>query len=100
MWDLIDAYLPFEERMPEYARKGWVACTKCGHLPRLWLFNNGKSAACQCFQRYGNHVRSESILSKVNRGAPLDDEYCDELRDNWNHWVKTEEILELEEGMW
>ena len=100
-WDLIDAYRPIEEVLPKGARYGWLECTGCNEKPRLWVFDNGRYASCKCFKKYGRHVCSESCLSTLKRGASLvEDHYCGELRNNWNHWVVTGEIIELETGRW
>jgi hypothetical protein len=86
----------------------WLECPNCGLKPLVWEFNNGRSTACGCGENEYRHfsIWSESIMSfiKRNGGSAL---YfnSDDLRNNWNHWVKTGEELEpreelLKEGKW
>lgn len=86
----------------------WNNCVNCGLKPLTWTFNNGASTACGCGENEYNHfsIYTESIMSHVtrNNGSALDYD-SDKLRKNWNHWVKTGEILEernqlLKDGKW
>lgn len=91
-YDLIDSYV-----FPEDVDK-WLECPVCNSKPKVWKFDNGRSASCKCHNSTYDHfaIYAESIKSCiVNDGggvsfANYDD---DALRDNWNHWVKTGEIL-------
>lgn len=70
----------------------WLPCKDCGLIPLVWEFNNGRSTACGCGENeYRHHsVNAESIMSYVkrNNGSALGF-ISDELRMNWNQWVKT-----------
>ena len=86
----------------------WLPCPKCDLIPLTWEFNNGSSTACGCGDNTYNHfsIYAESIMSYIerNNGSVLHYKH-NGLRDNWNHWVKTGEILydnnvEKELGKW
>ena len=70
----------------------WLPCNGCGLIPLVWEFNNGRSTACGCGENeYRHHsIHAESIMSfvKRNNGSALGF-ISDELRMNWNQWVKT-----------
>jgi hypothetical protein len=72
----------------------WMNCKDCGLIPLVWEFNNGRSTGCGCGENeYRHHsIHAESIMSWVKRhnGSALGYN-SDELRTNWNHWVKTGE---------
>lgn len=75
----------------------WLPCPKCNLVPLVWEFNNGSSTACGCGKSAYDHfsIFTESIMSFVSRnnGSALGYE-SNKLKENWNHWVKTGEILE------
>ena len=84
----IDAY--------EVPKGRWQDCPSCGLQPKVWVFNNGNSTACGCGTDQYNHfsIHSESILSVLKRCEGNTLEYnSDGLRNNWNHWCKTGNIL-------
>jgi len=70
----------------------WLPCKNCGLIPLVWEFNNGRSTGCGCGENEYNHhsIHAESIMSYVKRndGSALGYN-SDELRMNWNQWVKT-----------
>ncbi len=74
----------------------WLNCKDCGLIPLVWEFNNGRSTGCGCGENeYRHHsIQAESIMSWVTRhnGSALNYN-SDELRTNWNHWVKTGEDI-------
>jgi hypothetical protein len=70
----------------------WLPCKDCGLIPLVWEFNNGRSTACGCGENEYNHhsIHAESIMSFVTRNNGSAMGYnSDELRMNWNQWVKT-----------
>lgn len=70
----------------------WMPCPNCGLIPIIWEYNNGKSTACGCGKDEYNHcsIHSESIMSYVSRNNGSAMGYdSNELRFNWNQWVKT-----------
>lgn len=76
----------------------WLECPNCKLKPLVWEFNNGRSTACGCGENEYRHpsIHAESIMSVIMRSPTKKSalEYnVNELRDNWNHWVKTGEIL-------
>lgn len=86
----IDAYKSVDN--PEE----WDNCPHCGLIPKVWIFDNGRSTACGCGETKYNHfsIHAESIMSFVKRtGGSLADYDGDELRKNWNHWCRTGEVL-------
>lgn len=76
----------------------WEICPNCNLLPKIWIFDNGRSTACGCGESNYRHfsIHAESIASSMKHsynGQSLADYNCDELRNNWNHWCKTGKIL-------
>lgn len=84
--------------------KEWYACPNCGLKPLVWISNNGRKTACGCGNNIYDHfsIEAESIMSIANRNNGNIVHYdINELRDNWNHWVKTGEYLfNKENGRW
>ena len=80
----------------------WIECPNCGLKPLTWEFNNGSSTACGCGENEYRHfsIHTESIMSYVTRhnGSALNYK-SNGLRDNWNHWCKTGEVLESHEEL-
>lgn len=72
----------------------WLDCPTCKLKPLIWRFDNGDSTACGCGNSDYDHrsVHAESIMSYVkrNNGSALGYGH-DDLRINWNHWVRTGE---------
>lgn len=100
----IDSY-----KFPDIVRwNEWLKCPNCNLRPLVREFNNGSSTACGCGKNQYDHfsIHSESIMSYVSRNKGSALEYPRfGLRDNWNHWVKTGEILfdsksEKNSGKW
>lgn len=90
MYKAISAYIKVDQPYR------WLPCKDCGLIPLIWEFNNGRNTACGCGENeYKHHsISAESIMSYVtrNNGSALNYN-SDELRTNWNHWVKTGEDL-------
>jgi hypothetical protein len=86
--DCIDSYLTLENPSE------WVECCRCGLKPRIWLFDNGHSTACGCWNNTYDSwsIRAESIASLIKRGAALEWD-PDDLRKNWNYYNATGELL-------
>lgn len=84
----------------------WLPCPRCGLRPLVWEFNNGRSTACGCGTNRIVHwsVRAESLMSVIKRsdsGQSAMAYDVNELRDNWNHWVRTGEVLfKSDNGRW
>lgn len=88
----IDAYKKPENPME------WLPCPRCGLRPLVWEFDNGRATACGCGTDCYSHwsVQAESIMSVIKRsdnGKSAEAYDIDELKNNWNHWVRTGEIL-------
>lgn len=80
----------------------WLACERCGVLPRTWIFDNGSFAKCLCYDLYDEcPVRTESIMS-VHKRTGLTEEYSrDKLRSAWCEFALTGvEQNKLENGRW
>ena len=76
----------------------WLPCPRCGLRPLVWEFDNGRFTACGCGTDCYSHwsVQAESIMSVIKRsdnGKSAEAYDIDELKNNWNHWVRTGEIL-------
>lgn len=88
----IDAYEEPENPME------WLPCPRCGLRPLVWEFDNGRATACGCGTDCYRHwsVQAESIMSVIKRsdsGHSAEAYDINELKNNWNHWVRTGEIL-------
>ena len=76
----------------------WLPCPRCGLRPLVREFDNGRATACgrgtDCYSHWS--VRAESIMPVIKRsdnGKSAEAYDIDELKNNWNHWVRTGEIL-------
>jgi len=79
----------------------WKECPKCGHKPRVWIFDNGRSAKCQCCERYGPPMaRAESVMCHYQRCGGTEGYDCDGLLNVWNKYVDTGLIQRLLPGWW
>ena len=92
----IDAY--------KVAEGDYSPCPNCGLIPRVWVFDNGRSTACGCGNNKYDHfsILAESISSFVHRndGSVLGYDW-DGLRKNWNKWVATGEVaFTKSDGKW
>lgn len=69
----------------------WLKCPRCKLKPLVWIFNNGASTACGCRNSMFDYftVRSESIMSQYKRTGFTKKCTEEELRKNWNFWVRT-----------
>lgn len=70
----------------------WLKCPCCGLTPKIWIFDNGRSTACGCWNNRYDHfsVRAESIMSVYKRLNGSIREYdSEELRKNWNEYCLT-----------
>lgn len=86
----------------------WLKCPICKLKPLIWEFDNGRQTACGCGMSPADHViiyaasmnsiynkdynivYAESEGSTSARKKEYDPE---ELKNNWNHWCETGEIL-------
>lgn len=78
----------------------WEDCPNCGSKPLVWTFNNGRSTACMCgksdYDHFSIHAESiNSVMENSNNGTSMENYNTDDLKNNWNHWVKTGEELFL-----
>ena len=75
----------------------WLNCPYCGLKPRVWVFDNGRSTACGCGHNMYRHfsIHAESIMSvhKRSGGTNISEYDSKDLKNNWNHWVLTGEVL-------
>lgn len=88
----------------------WKCCPKCNLIPKIWIYDNGRSTACGCGEsRYRHHsIHAESIMSVMknsHNGKSCVDYNDDDLRKNWNHWCDTGEVMfknssERNDGRW
>ena len=87
----------------------WDKCPKCNLTPRVWIFDNGRSTACGCWENMYEQfsIHAESVMSVYKRtgGLHMDKYDPDELRKNWNHYCSTGEInfvqaSERDDGRW
>jgi hypothetical protein len=74
----------------------WSQCPNCQLKPKVCAFDNGRSTACGCGNSDYDHfsIHAESIMSvHINNNGNTSSYNFNELCENWNHWVKTGEIL-------
>jgi len=94
---LIDRYI-FPDDTEE-----WLPCPNCGLKPKIWEYDNGRSTGCGCGEDMFDHfsVFAESIMSVYRRTNGTKEYHTNDLKNNWNHWVKTgEHIFKPCDGMW
>jgi len=96
-YDLSDDYITLES--VRYKPREWSTCPKCNAKPKVWLFDNGKFAACKCFGFYDEKVRAESVNSYAHRNAMKSYRHTN-LRDNWNSYIEDGKIVEYKGGRW
>lgn len=80
----------------------WEKCPNCKLYPLVWEFDNGRSTGCGCGKNEYNHfsIVAESVMSFIKRNNGSAVEYgTQDLKNNWNHWVKTGEMLETLESL-
>lgn len=68
----------------------WELCPRCKLRPKIWVFDNGRSTACGCWENKYDHfsITAKSIMDAYERGERYDE---NELRKNWNDWCKQNE---------
>ena len=96
-------YLCIDDYVEPRNKEDWKECPKCSLKPKVWLFNNGCSTACGCGENKYDHfsVRIESILSVYKRtGKTAEYKGEDGLKEKWNHYCNTGEVIPLEKGKW
>lgn len=89
-YQLTDSYI-FPEDLEE-----WDNCPVCNAKPKVWEFNNGRYASCRCHNsEYDHHIiYAESIMScYINDNGSLKNHKDDGLKNNWNTWCRTGEVL-------
>lgn len=72
-------------------KEEWLPCPECKLTPRVWIFDNGRYAHCVCGNNAYDHTHSVSaisILDVLRRDGNLTEYKEDELRDNWNTYIK------------
>lgn len=99
-YNLIDAFKPLEEE--DLIPSMWKTCPTCQAKPRVWIFDNGRFAACKCFRKYEDETpRAESIMSYAKRHNGNVLEYdSDGLRKAWAKYIETGKIEYLPQGQW
>lgn len=93
-YDLIDSYV----ELPNETKHLWNICPSCLALPRIWEFDNGRSAACKCNSKYDNKkIYAISIGEYYRKHNTLNGFPDNQLRENWNkHTEKIKTFLKLE----
>jgi hypothetical protein len=101
-YNLTDSFKPLEEVYDifiwnkECHSDKWDTCPKCDAKPRVWLFDNGRMAACKCNTKYID-VHKISAISigeyiRTNNGSMVGFPET-ELRDNWNQYCYDLDIV-------
>lgn len=71
----------------------WLRCPNCKLIPCIWEFDNGRSTVCKCKNFSIKAECVKSVIYNSYNGTSVEKYNIDELRQNWNHWVKTREEL-------
>jgi len=69
----------------------WLECPECKLKPRIWEFDNGRQATCVCGENLFSHkhlVTAKPIGEFVRETGGFEGYDRDELRKNWNLYVK------------
>lgn len=104
--DYYNAWCTYPEGFSLEDLMEWLPCPRCGLRSLVWEFDNGRATACGCGTDCYRHwsVQAESIMSVIKRsdsGHSAEAYDIDELKNNWNHWVRTGEILFMSgNGRW
>lgn len=91
-FDVHSAYHHIDSYAEPINAKDWSACPCCKLKPKVWIFDNGRSTACGCWNsRYEIFsVKAESIMSVYKRTGMTAEYDADALRINWNEYCATE----------
>lgn len=74
----------------------WLPCPECGEKPRVWVFDHSRSAHCVCgVDRYHHKhtVKATPIAYYIETTGGFTGYDSDELRKNWNNYVKNLELI-------
>jgi len=84
----IPAYKPIKDGTE------WMACPKCNRKPRVWIFDNGNYAKCQCSKKYdsSNLVSYQSIGDYYRKFKTTAEYDNDGLMKAWNSHVEMHEL--------
>ena len=78
----IDAYKPLKNT------DGWLKCPACNQHPRVWEYDFGRHAACQCGKKYTpSVVRVEGCGDVLLRTGSFLEFEEDELKNAWNDYI-------------
>lgn len=70
------------------AGEAWSVCPDCLRRPRIWVFDNGRFAKCQCGWHLGPYlaaeVEAEDVVTFYLRNNTFAGYDCDLLRKLWN----------------
>ena len=72
----------------------WLECPKCGNKPKIWIYDNGVHACCEChsFDQYERRfeIKIESVLSCLKRKAIQEYGGEEGLKEEWNKYCRGE----------
>lgn len=82
-YSCISAYIPVP------IDEDWLECPSCNRKPRVWVFDNGRYARCQCGYKYDPcKVSAQSIWECHNlNNGDVSGYDKDALRKAWNEYV-------------
>lgn len=67
---------------------GWLKCPACNQHPRVWEYDFGRKAACQCGERYKpSGVSVEGAGDVFIRTGSFLEFKENELMDAWNQFI-------------
>lgn len=78
----IEAYKPIKDD------EGWLECPKCRRKPRVWIFDNGNYAKCQCSKKYDPAIEYQSIGDYFRQFKTCEGYSNVGLKNVWNEHVK------------
>jgi hypothetical protein len=84
-YNLIDAYQTLEAANKNPAE--WRTCPVCHAKPKVWIFNNGRSAACKCFAKYEKKIEAISLGGYFMQHKSFNGYPEELLKENWNKHV-------------
>ena len=68
----------------------WLKCPECRLKPRVWEFDNGRSAHCVCGKDRYHHkhqISAKPIGDYVRESGGFAGYDKDDLRKNWNNYI-------------
>lgn len=83
-------FLPIEVAFGYESISKFIQCPVCITIPRIWAFDNGKYAKCNCFDRFEQGIKATDIMTHYHKNGGDLSGYSgnEELIENWNNHIR------------